>query len=114
MKILDCLNQEIIIGDILMITLSNKGMSRILEPVVVKSFFHDHRPNSKNTTISLLIKNREKNSLIEFNQCQTSEKNSDVKIECVIKILNPEFFLHDERVSLLLSQRPAILENKQV
>lgn len=97
-----------------MITLSNKGMSRILEPVIVKSFFHTHRPDSKTTAISLLMKNREKNSFMEFNQYEISEKDSDIKIECVIKILNPEFFLHDERISLLLSQRPEILENKQI
>jgi hypothetical protein len=117
MIILDSLSQEISIGDIIMLALLDKDMNRNLEPAMLKSFYHHQRPDSKLTCIKLLINNREKKSIIEFDQHEISEKESDVKFNSVIKILNPEFFLHDEKISILLSQRPAILtilSSKQV
>lgn len=112
MMILDSLSQEISVGDILMLALSHKNMSRHLEPVMLKSLNHYQRPNSNLTCIRLLMKDKEKNSFLEIDQHEVSEKDTDVKFNSVIKILNPEFFLHDKRISILLSQRPALLEGR--
>lgn len=97
-----------------MLALLDKDMDRRLEPIMLKSFVHHQKSNSKFTSIRLLIKNGEEKSFFELDQHEVSEKESDVKFYSLIKILNPEFFLQDERISILLSQRPATLEGGQV
>jgi hypothetical protein len=103
----DCLGQDVSIGDILMLSFSytRKG----LEPALLIGVESSSRIIGENyLELSLMIKDLDLQKIIEHKLGIAPISNDDVSeawIESGIKVSNPEFFIHDERISKLLSER---------
>jgi hypothetical protein len=111
----DSLHQELSTGDILMLALFVEDIGRVLEPAMLIKTLHYNRVDDKVlTSIIFLIKDFKTQTLMEYRENEVSHAGESVRIQYGIKIINPEFFLHDNRVSILLSQRPSILEDLSV
>ena len=104
----DALGQEAGIGDILMLSFAYTNKS--LEPALLIKV---NKPNriggSTFIQILFLIKDPDTLKIKEHIENIFTDDNSEAWIESGMKIDNPEFFIHDNRISMLLAERPAII-----
>jgi len=110
MIIKDALGQEVGIGDILMLSFAYTNKS--LEPALLTNVGKPTRIGGADfIQIKFLIKDPDTLKIGEHIENIFTDDNSEVWIESGMKIDNPEFFIHDNRISMLLSERPAIIKN---
>jgi hypothetical protein len=108
MVIKDCLGQEVSIGDILMLSFSY--INKSLEPALLTKVGKPTRISGADfTQISFLIKDPDTLKIGKHLENVFTDDNAEAWIESGIKISNPEFFIHDNRISMLLSERPKII-----
>jgi hypothetical protein len=109
LKVKDSLGQDVSIRDILMLSFSYTNRS--LEPALLIGFAPLCKIAGSNyVELSILMEDLDLRKITEHKlSILASEDNSEAWIESGIKINNPEFFIHDERISKLLSERPDII-----
>jgi len=101
----DCLGQDVSIGDILMLSFSYTNRS--LEPGLLIGFAPLCKIAGSNyVELSVLMKDLDLRKITEHKlSILANDDVSEAWIESGIKVSNPEFFIHDERISKLLSER---------
>jgi len=105
----DCLGQDVSVGDILMLAFSYTR--RNLEPALLTGIAPLCRIGGADfIELSLLIEDLDTKKITDH-KLSVVAINDDLEawIEPGIKINNPEFFIHDERISRLLSERPRFI-----
>jgi hypothetical protein len=108
MVIKDTLGQEVGIGDILMLSFSY--INRSLEPALLTKVGTPTRVGGADfIQISFLIKDPDTLKIGEHLESVFTELNSEVWINSGVKISNPEFFIHDDRISNLIAERLGII-----
>ena len=108
MLIKDALGQEVGIGDILMLSFSYTNKS--LEPALLTKVGKPTRISGADfIQISFLIKDPDTLKIGKHLENFFADDNAEAWIESGIKISNPEFFIHDDRISKLIAERLSII-----
>ena len=108
MLIKDALGQEVGVGDILMLSFSYT--SRHLEPALLINIGKGNRIGGADFyQIKFLIKDPDTLKISEYTENIFAENSLEAWIESGIRINNPEFFIHDDRVSKLIAERLGII-----
>jgi hypothetical protein len=108
MIIKDALGQEVSIGDILMLSFSYTNRS--LEPALLTKVGKPTRIGGADfIQIKFLIKDPDTLKIVEHIENTFTNDNSEAWIESGVKINNPEFFIHDDRISKLIAERLGII-----
>ena len=108
MIIKDALGQEVGIGDILMLSFAYTNKS--LEPALLLKVGKPTRIGGADfIQIKFLIKDSNTLKIREHIENIFTNDNSEAWIESGMKIDNPEFFIHDSRISMILAERPAVM-----
>ena len=104
-KIKDCLGQDVSIGDILMLSFSYTNRS--LGPALLIGIKPLCKIGGANfIELSILLEDLDSRKIIDHKlSIVANDDNSEAWIEQGILVNNPEFFIHDERISKLLSER---------
>ena len=102
------MGQEVGIGDILMISFSYTSKS--LEPALLTKIGRPTRVGGADfIQINFLIKDPDTLKMGEHLEMVFTELSSEAWIDSGIKISNPEFFIHDDRISKLIAERLVII-----
>lgn len=108
MIIKDALGQEVGIGDILMLSFAYTNKS--LEPALLLKVGKPTRIGGADfIQIKFLTKDSNTLKIGEHIENIFTDDNSEAWIESGMKIDNPEFFIHDSRISMILAERPAVM-----
>lgn len=108
MIIKDTLGQEVSIGDILMLSFSYTN--RCLEPALLIKVVNPTRIGGADfIQIKFLIKDTDTLKIVEHIENTFTNDNSEAWIESGVRINNPEFFIHDDRISKLIAERLGII-----
>jgi hypothetical protein len=108
MLIKDALGQEVGIGDILMLSFSYTNKS--LEPALLTKVGRLIRIGGADfIQINFLIKDPDTLKMSEHLENVIADDNAEAWIESGIKINNPEFLIHDDRISKLIAERLSII-----
>lgn len=108
MIIKDALGQEVSIGDILMLSFAYTNKN--LEPSLLTKVSKSTRIGGADfIQIKFLIKDPDTLKIVEHIENIFTNDNSEAWIESGVKINNPEFFIHDDRISRLIAERLGII-----